>query len=198
MTQTSLMKVLPSFGGVWVGSLCRSSLYFLLFFVVWCGVLKPTNTALIAIRSFQDELGRAGFVWQFITLAGFHVDSLGITRFARAYAKDKMLAYVKEVQRKEREERVDTLTHQVTLTFTSLQPSSVDSDAGWFCVVVATTTAFRNGLALSCWTLPSTLSQAVWRPPLPCNTVLCCALLCCVLRLSHPTPRFVHCNDRQH
>jgi isocitrate lyase len=32
-----------------------------------------------------------GFVWQFITLAGFHLDGLGTAMFARAFARDHML-----------------------------------------------------------------------------------------------------------
>ncbi len=64
------------------------------------------------IASFTDDLGRLGFTWQFITLAGFHSNSLGITQFARAYAVDKMLAYVNLIQRVERDAGVDTLTHQ--------------------------------------------------------------------------------------
>jgi len=64
------------------------------------------------IAEFTDQLGKAGFVWQFITLAGFHSDALGITTFARAFAKDKMLAYVRMIQRQERAHKVSTLTHQ--------------------------------------------------------------------------------------
>jgi isocitrate lyase len=64
------------------------------------------------IRTYTARLAQLGFCWQFITLAGFHVDGLGITSFARAYAKDKMLGYVQLVQRKERAEKVSTLTHQ--------------------------------------------------------------------------------------
>lgn len=64
------------------------------------------------IGSLQDELGREGYVWQFITLAGFHGNALQATRFARAYAKEKMIAYVRDIQRKERDEEVSTLTHQ--------------------------------------------------------------------------------------
>jgi isocitrate lyase len=64
------------------------------------------------IRNLNIELGKAGYVWQFITLAGFHSDSLGITRFARGYAKDYMLAYVNGIQRAEAAENVETLTHQ--------------------------------------------------------------------------------------
>lgn len=64
------------------------------------------------IGELQDLLGAEGFVWQFITLAGFHSDSLAITEFARAYAKDKMIAYVNMIQRQERDKGVETLTHQ--------------------------------------------------------------------------------------
>jgi len=64
------------------------------------------------LREFQSELGKRGFVWQFITLAGFHLDALGTDRFARAYAKEYMLAYVRDIQRCERNEGVETLLHQ--------------------------------------------------------------------------------------
>lgn len=64
------------------------------------------------IRMLNIRLGEAGYVWQFITLAGFHSDSLGITQFARAYAKDYMLAYVNMIQREEARLKVETLTHQ--------------------------------------------------------------------------------------
>jgi len=64
------------------------------------------------IGTFMDELAKYGYVWQFITLAGFHVNSLAITRFSRSFHESKMLAYVQMVQRQERQEKVDTLTHQ--------------------------------------------------------------------------------------
>jgi len=64
------------------------------------------------IGELQDGLGKEGFVWQFITLAGFHGDGLQVTQFARSYSKNKMLAYVKMIQRKERDLKVETLTHQ--------------------------------------------------------------------------------------
>ena len=64
------------------------------------------------IGSFIADLGKLGFVWQFITLAGFHSNAVGIDLFARDYAKRGMLAYVEGIQRKEREFGVDTLQHQ--------------------------------------------------------------------------------------
>jgi isocitrate lyase len=64
-------------------------------------------------RKFTDELGNEGFVWQFITLAGFHSDGLIVDQFAKAFAgEDKMWAYVRDVQNKERDCKVETLTHQ--------------------------------------------------------------------------------------
>ena len=64
------------------------------------------------IESYVDRLAALGFVWQFITLAGFHGNGLFAESFARQYAKHKMLAYVTEIQRKEREQKISTLTHQ--------------------------------------------------------------------------------------
>jgi len=64
------------------------------------------------IAQLEEKLGKEGFVWQFITLAGFHGTALQTTRFARAFAKEKMIAYVRDIQRKEREEQVSALTHQ--------------------------------------------------------------------------------------
>merc|ERR1712127_482350 len=64
------------------------------------------------MESFIWDLAKLGFCWQFITLAGFHCDALGIDLFARDYAKRGAAAYVQLIQRKERENGVETLTHQ--------------------------------------------------------------------------------------
>jgi len=64
------------------------------------------------MKTFIWDLAKLGFCWQFITLAGFHSDALGITNFARAYEKDGMKAYVTMIQRQERADKVSTLTHQ--------------------------------------------------------------------------------------
>ncbi|GAQ84562.1 isocitrate lyase [Klebsormidium nitens] len=64
------------------------------------------------ILHFNDELAKEGFVWQFITLAGFHANALAIDNFAKDYAKRGMLAYVEDIQRPERENKVSTLQHQ--------------------------------------------------------------------------------------
>jgi len=64
------------------------------------------------MSTYISDLGKMGFCWQFITLAGFHSDALGISLFARDYKKREMLAYVETIQRMEREKKVETLTHQ--------------------------------------------------------------------------------------
>lgn len=64
------------------------------------------------IASFNDDLGRLGYVWQFITLAGFHSNGLIVTQLARDFGDRGMIAFVENIQRKEREEKVELLTHQ--------------------------------------------------------------------------------------
>jgi isocitrate lyase len=64
------------------------------------------------IKNFCVELGNLGFVFQFITLAGFHMNALISEQFSRAFAKDHMHAYVQNIQNVERNENVDQLKHQ--------------------------------------------------------------------------------------
>ena len=64
------------------------------------------------IEAFNIELGRMGYVWQFITLAGIHLNGLAATEFSRAYGKRGIAAYVQMIQRREREKNVPLLKHQ--------------------------------------------------------------------------------------
>lgn len=64
------------------------------------------------IASFNDDLGKLGYVWQFITLAGFHSNGLVVTELARQYGSRGMIAYVESIQRQERKRQVELLTHQ--------------------------------------------------------------------------------------
>ena len=64
------------------------------------------------LKEYHFRLGEMGYVWSFITLAGFHVNGLAIDRFARDFAQNSMLAYTRNVQEKEREEGVELLKHQ--------------------------------------------------------------------------------------
>jgi len=76
----------------------------------WSGMKGMDDNA---IRNFQKELGKRGFAWHFITLAGFHANALAIDQFAKAYAgPDGVLAYVNMIQREEARLGVETLKHQ--------------------------------------------------------------------------------------
>ena len=54
----------------------------------WGAKLKPQD-----IRIFQDELGRMGYKFQFVTLAGFHSLNHGMFELARGYGERGMAAY---------------------------------------------------------------------------------------------------------
>jgi isocitrate lyase len=64
------------------------------------------------LKNFTIELGKLGFVFQFITLAGFHMNALASENFSREFSQHGMLAYVKEIQRQEKANNVDQLKHQ--------------------------------------------------------------------------------------
>lgn len=50
-----------------------------------------------AISTFCDDLGKCGYVFQFITLAGFHLDALKSEKLAKDFSKRRMIAYVEKV-----------------------------------------------------------------------------------------------------
>ncbi|MFL2561088.1 MAG: isocitrate lyase, partial [Gammaproteobacteria bacterium] len=52
------------------------------------------------LAQFQEELGKMGFKFQFITLAGFHTTNFAVFDFAREYKKNGMLAF-SQLQEKE-------------------------------------------------------------------------------------------------
>ncbi|KJA24092.1 hypothetical protein HYPSUDRAFT_184406 [Hypholoma sublateritium FD-334 SS-4] len=64
------------------------------------------------MKDYVWELGKLGFVWQFITLGGLHSNAYISDIFAQNFAKTGMQAYVELVQRREREVGCDVLTHQ--------------------------------------------------------------------------------------
>lgn len=64
------------------------------------------------MKSYVWELGKLGFCWQFITLAGLHSNAYINDLFAKAFAQEGMKAYVELIQRREREIGCDVLTHQ--------------------------------------------------------------------------------------
>lgn len=64
------------------------------------------------MKEYVWELGKLGFCWQFITLAGLHSNATISDEFAKAFATQGMQAYVTLIQRRERETGCDVLTHQ--------------------------------------------------------------------------------------
>ncbi|TIB00940.1 hypothetical protein E3P77_01118 [Wallemia ichthyophaga] len=64
------------------------------------------------MQAFVWELGKLGYVWQFITLGGLHSNAYISDNFAKHFATEGMKAYVEQIQRKEREIGCDVLTHQ--------------------------------------------------------------------------------------
>ena len=52
------------------------------------------------MKKFQSELGKMGYKFQFITLAGFHLNNYATFKLAQAYRKDGMAAY-SELQEEE-------------------------------------------------------------------------------------------------
>lgn len=63
-------------------------------------------------KEYVWALGKLGFIFQFITLAGLHSNAYITDLFAQNFKKEGMKAYVELVQRKERELGTDVLTHQ--------------------------------------------------------------------------------------
>jgi isocitrate lyase len=61
------------------------------------------------MQIFQQKLGEIGYKFQFITLAGFHVQNYSIFKFAQSYKKDGMAAYSK-IQQQEFEAEKDGYT----------------------------------------------------------------------------------------
>ena len=61
------------------------------------------------MQTFQQKLAEMGYKFQFITLAGFHVQNYSIFKFAQNYKKDGMAAYSK-IQQQEFEAEKDGYT----------------------------------------------------------------------------------------
>ena len=51
------------------------------------------------LKAFQAELAKLGYVFQFITLGGFHATNYAVFQFAQEYKADGMLAYSRLQQR---------------------------------------------------------------------------------------------------
>tara|TARA_Y100000389_G_scaffold148109_2_gene147165 strand:+ start:10803 stop:12239 length:1437 start_codon:yes stop_codon:yes gene_type:complete len=71
-----------------------------------------TNMTDEDMLEWTTKLGELGYAWQFITLAGIHNIALNTNNFAKDFSNVGMLAYVKNIQRREREAKMDMLKHQ--------------------------------------------------------------------------------------
>lgn len=64
------------------------------------------------LKSFIWDLAPHGFVLQLISLAGLHTNATVTTELSRAFKDEGMLAYVRQIQAREKELGVEVLTHQ--------------------------------------------------------------------------------------
>lgn len=64
------------------------------------------------MKEYHQQLGKLGYQWSFITLAGFHLNGLAAAQFSRDYKDNSMFAYVNNIQDKEKDMNLDILTHQ--------------------------------------------------------------------------------------
>jgi isocitrate lyase len=63
-------------------------------------------------ETYIARLGRLGYCWQFITLAGLHSTALISHQFSAAFAQRGMRAYGEMIQNPEMEVGCDVVTHQ--------------------------------------------------------------------------------------
>jgi len=68
----------------------------------------------VTIANFQQELGKMGYKFQFVTLAGFHALNMSMFHLARGYAQAGMTAYSKLQQEEFAAEELGyrAVTHQ--------------------------------------------------------------------------------------
>lgn len=63
-------------------------------------------------ETYIQRLGKLGYSWQFITLAGLHSTALITAQFSREFSKRGMRAYGELIQEPEMEQKIDVVTHQ--------------------------------------------------------------------------------------
>jgi isocitrate lyase len=64
------------------------------------------------LKEFCNELAKAGFVLQLISLAGLHSTAAITCELAKGFKQDGMFSYVDLIQRREKAVGTDVLTHQ--------------------------------------------------------------------------------------
>ncbi|CDR44255.1 CYFA0S14e01354g1_1 [Cyberlindnera fabianii] len=73
----------------------------------WTKAMAPADQ-----ETYIKKLGKLGYVWQFITLAGLHTTALAVDNFSKEYAKIGMKAYGQFVQQPEIDNGVEVVKHQ--------------------------------------------------------------------------------------
>lgn len=73
----------------------------------WKAAMAPADQ-----ETYIQRLGKLGYCWQFITLAGLHSTALISHQFSEAYSKRGMRAYGELIQEPEMDNKVDVVTHQ--------------------------------------------------------------------------------------
>lgn len=63
-------------------------------------------------KTYIQRLGKLGYCWQFITLAGLHTNAYISNKFAKSYSQIGMQAYGSQIQAPEIAEGVDVVKHQ--------------------------------------------------------------------------------------
>ncbi|KAH3680791.1 hypothetical protein WICMUC_000142 [Wickerhamomyces mucosus] len=63
-------------------------------------------------ETYIAKLGKLGYVWQFITLAGLHTTALAIDKFSKEFSEIGMKAYGQGIQKPEIELGVEVVKHQ--------------------------------------------------------------------------------------
>lgn len=64
----------------------------------------------VQMMDFIRRKEKSGYVWQYLTLASFHADTLIV--FAKDFATKGKLAYVEKIQKEKTKHGVDTFAHQ--------------------------------------------------------------------------------------
>ncbi|ODV91067.1 hypothetical protein CANCADRAFT_25331 [Tortispora caseinolytica NRRL Y-17796] len=73
----------------------------------WTTAMKPEEQ-----ETYIERLGKLGYVWQFITLAGLHTTALSVDNFAKNYSEIGMRAYGETVQAPEIASNIEVVKHQ--------------------------------------------------------------------------------------
>lgn len=73
----------------------------------WTTAMSPEDQ-----ETYISRLGKLGYVWQFITLAGLHTNALISDKFAKAYSERGMKAYGGEIQQPEIDQGCEVVKHQ--------------------------------------------------------------------------------------